>query len=174
LFMAYQGSITDQFEFVSQTWVNKANSPHDSIPPMGHDPLIGQNAAPRFVRVPVDKDAANDREFPLPQASWVIMTGGGYFFTPSLSALSGVLCQASPAQPGQLVGKPEVQKQPRDSRSPQALAVPPAAEATDLPRPKRPSRPGEPVGAKKSDKAKKKAKRAAPKRELGKPGTGDK
>jgi Dyp-type peroxidase family len=90
LFMSYQGSIRDQFEFVVKTWVNRANAPHDSSPPTGHDPLIGQSSDPRFVRLPHDPDPADD-EFALPAEPWVVMTGGGYFFTPAVSALSGAL-----------------------------------------------------------------------------------
>jgi len=91
LFMAYQGSIIDQFQFVTQTWVNAANAPHDSEPQTGHDPLIGQNTDPRFIRLPVDDDVTHDLQIPLPEDAWVVMTGGGYFFTPSVSALAGDL-----------------------------------------------------------------------------------
>lgn len=92
LFMSYQGSIQNQFEFVVKTWVNLPNSPHDSDPPTGQDPLIGQGSAPRFVRLPHDPDAA-DEKFTLPDETWVVMTGGGYFFTPPVSALSGALAE---------------------------------------------------------------------------------
>lgn len=91
LFMAYQGSITDQFQFTTQTWSNKANAPHDSTPSTGHDPLIGQSAGPRFVRMPIDDDVSHDQQLALPADAWVIMTGGGYFFTPSVSAIAGPL-----------------------------------------------------------------------------------
>jgi Dyp-type peroxidase family len=90
-FMAYQGSITDQFQFVTQTWANKGNAPHDSDPPTGLDPLIGQNAGPRFVRMPIDNDDSRDQQLALPENAWVVMTGGGYFFTPSVSAIAGPL-----------------------------------------------------------------------------------
>jgi Dyp-type peroxidase family len=92
LFMSYQGSIQDQFEFVVKTWVNRSNAPHDSLPPTGHDPVIGQSGDPRFVRLPHDPDPAAD-EFSLPDQPWVVMTGGGYFFTPPISALSGALAE---------------------------------------------------------------------------------
>ena len=58
LFMAYQAAITDQFDFVTQTWVDGANSPHDSDPQMGHDPLIGEADGARFIRLPVDGDTS--------------------------------------------------------------------------------------------------------------------
>jgi Dyp-type peroxidase family len=92
LFMSYQASIENQFEFVVKTWVNLPNSPHDSDPPAGHDPLIGQSRGARFVRLPRDPDPPDD-EVPLPADPWVVMTGGGYFFTPAVSALSGALAE---------------------------------------------------------------------------------
>jgi Dyp-type peroxidase family len=92
LFMSYQGSIEDQFEFVVNTWVNRPNSPHDSEPPTGHDPIIGQSSDSRFVRLPHDPDPG-DLEFGLPEEPWIVMTGGGYFFTPPISALSGALAE---------------------------------------------------------------------------------
>jgi Dyp-type peroxidase family len=88
LFMSYQASLDAQFEFVSKTWVNRANSPHDSDPPTGLDPLIGESAGARFVRI-----AGDDQQIDLPAEPWVVMTGGGYFFTPSISALSGALVE---------------------------------------------------------------------------------
>jgi hypothetical protein len=58
---------------------------------MGHDPLIGETAGARFIRLPVDGDATHDQQMGLPEDAWVVMTGGGYFFTPSVSALAGAL-----------------------------------------------------------------------------------
>jgi deferrochelatase/peroxidase EfeB len=93
LFMSYQTSIAEQFEFVTKTWANRRNSPHNSEPNTGHDPLIGQSNDPRFVRLPHDEDPTRDELFDLPEQAWVLMTGGGYFFTPPISALSGPLSQ---------------------------------------------------------------------------------
>jgi Dyp-type peroxidase family len=95
LFLSYQSSLGEQFEFVTKTWANRPDSPHDSLPPTGHDPLIGQNSKPRFVRLPTGTGADGDhpasQSFDLPADPWVLMTGGGYFFTPSISALAGPL-----------------------------------------------------------------------------------
>jgi Dyp-type peroxidase family len=95
LFMAYQASIGDQFQFVTHTWANQSNAPHDSTPQTGHDPLIGQNVGARFVRLPIDGDLTRDQQIALPEDAWVVMTGGGYFFTPSVSALAGALADTS-------------------------------------------------------------------------------
>ncbi len=175
LFMAYQGSLTDQFEFVTDTWANRDNAPHDSTPKTGQDPLIGQSDEPRFALMPADNnpaniDVTNDHNLQLPPDPWVIMTGGGYFFTPSISALTGALCQAStaPAGPQAGVAAAAAHAQPQDIRSPRAVGLPPTPAAPEPPRPKRPPRPGKPKGAKKSAKAKKGAKRTTPKRKRGK------
>ena len=36
----------------------------------------------------------HDVQLSLPTDPWVVMTGGGYFFTPSISALAGALSQS--------------------------------------------------------------------------------
>jgi Dyp-type peroxidase family len=95
LFMAYQASIADQFQFVTHTWANQANAPHDSTPETGHDPLISQKIGARFMRLPIDSDVTRDQQIALPEDAWVVMTGGGYFFTPSVSALAGALADIS-------------------------------------------------------------------------------
>lgn len=93
LFMAYQASITDQFSFLTSTWVNAAGAPHDGEPQSGHDPLIGQQEGERFIRMPIDDSDDHDLKLALPEDPWVVMTGGGYFFTPSISALAGALAE---------------------------------------------------------------------------------
>ena len=93
LFMSYQASIDRQFEFVTKTWANLDNSPHDSTPATGHDPIVGQNPGGRFVRIPIDEDPLHDVHIPLPAEPWIVMTGGAYFFTPAISALSGALVE---------------------------------------------------------------------------------
>jgi Dyp-type peroxidase family len=88
LFLAYQTSLEKQFEFVTKYF---ANNPDFKAAGAGHDPIVGQNrgrnGAERerrfrafiggFQDVPVEKE-------------WVIPTGGGYFFAPSLEALKAL------------------------------------------------------------------------------------
>src|SRR5262249_10563611 len=90
LFLAYQTSIENQFEYVQKLannpWVKEANA--------GYDPIIGQNNRdhPLTFRV-TDKDGQH-KPVDLPTTRWVIPTGGGYFFAPSIKALKEVLANA--------------------------------------------------------------------------------
>lgn len=91
LFLSVQASIETQFEFLCSRWVNDPSRPKM---PGGHDFIIGQNSAPGEGRARTcslfgadlkPMDIATDKE-------WVIPTGGGYFFLPSIRALQKVLC----------------------------------------------------------------------------------
>jgi Dyp-type peroxidase family len=91
LFVAYQTSIENQFEFVSQSW---ANDPDFKDNGTGFDLVIGQNSSGgrvRTARLLLNGDQAHTLTA---KDEWVIPTGGGYFFAPSISALQ-VLCGAS-------------------------------------------------------------------------------
>jgi deferrochelatase/peroxidase EfeB len=108
-FLAYQTSITNQFEFVTRFWVNNPNfsapaaTGHEctkdskSELPLGPDPVIGQSngkAGDRsrsfFIQLK-DNNGQERCEKLLAPEDWVIPTGGGYFFTPSIDALKNVL-----------------------------------------------------------------------------------
>jgi Dyp-type peroxidase family len=86
LFLAYQTSIERQFEFVTNAWVNNPDFPD---PGSGHDPILGQSEDPstreRTMVLQAEKPA-NNATIKLP-TDWVIPTGGGYFFSPSISGI---------------------------------------------------------------------------------------
>src|SRR5262245_10185198 len=96
LFLAYQTSIEDQFEFVQRAWANdpqfKDSAEHRELR-SGHDLIIGQNGRRgqhrrrRFVLPVAGAEGKLRREVIETTTEWVIPTGGGYFFAPSISAL---------------------------------------------------------------------------------------
>lgn len=110
-FLAYQTSIDNQFEFIIRRWVNNpgfstqaaaaakkdgaacSDAPDPALP-IGFDPILGQNnkSAGRersfFVRFGPDGQQCSKLTT---KTDWVVATGGGYFFAPSLGALAGKL-----------------------------------------------------------------------------------
>lgn len=89
LFISYQASISEQFEFLISNWANDVSKPFALGPPTGsgHDLILGQvgNAHERFCLVgeTMERVTTSDR--------FVTTTGGGYFFAPSKTALERVL-----------------------------------------------------------------------------------
>jgi Dyp-type peroxidase family len=115
LFLCYQTSIENQFELLVTKWMNSSKSPTSASSPLnnvdsGFDILVGQNK--QDWRKPIHKFDGQDEmgkgreRFGLIERSinnqfeeaqiftkglnlldWVIPTGGGYFFSPSISSL---------------------------------------------------------------------------------------
>lgn len=99
VFLSYQTSIANQFEFMTKAWINNANFKHGGV---GHDPIIGQNPGdPNRVRTfqTVVKDGNNQlQSLTLDTtgfADWVIPTGGGYFFSPAIDVLLNTLAKST-------------------------------------------------------------------------------
>ncbi len=106
-FLAYQTSIEEQFEFISKCWVNNKDfkEPFGHSPLAGgHDPIIGQNNAPgedreREFTIAFTEGSSHRRNERVKtkdftdagRRDWVIPTGGGYFFAPSIDVLKGKL-----------------------------------------------------------------------------------
>ena len=90
MFLCYQSSITDQFEVLNRVWMGDPAAPRA---PSGHDMLVGQNAQPGEERVRSCVFATPEADVGTVESSteWVIPTGGGYFFSPSISALRDVI-----------------------------------------------------------------------------------
>lgn len=88
LFMAYQSSLENQFEFTQRFWVN---NPDFKIGQTGIDPIIGQPASPSGQKWPLTygatlSDGSDADDF----SGFVTMRGGEYFFAPSISYLKSL------------------------------------------------------------------------------------
>jgi len=86
MFVCYQTSIEEQFEFMQSAWCNnpgfvfgKVDDAGQQVTP-GFDLIIGQAAGDRFINMPGGKLTAHPPAF-------VTATASSYFFMPSLSAL---------------------------------------------------------------------------------------
>lgn len=86
LFLCYQTSIERQFKFLNTNWMNNTNKPEAGV---GHDLLVGQGSGKdrkRTARLPTPNDPGGEIAT---LSHWVIPTGGGFFFSPSVKALRG-------------------------------------------------------------------------------------
>jgi len=101
VFAAYQTSIVEQFEFVQGSWANNVDfkdKREDGAIVSGHDIIIGQTNdgqgaganghRERRCRLTLkDADGNLVNQEVIAPTDWVIPTGGGYFFSPSIDAL---------------------------------------------------------------------------------------
>jgi Dyp-type peroxidase family len=89
LFLSIQASIEDQFEFLQARWINSRVRPRG---PGGNDMIVGQCAAmPDRKRQCVIHGDGGAQALVETDKDFVTMTGGGYFFLPSLSTLRDLL-----------------------------------------------------------------------------------
>jgi len=97
LFLSIQASIEDQFEFLQARWINSRVRPRG---PGGDDMLVGRNAAPPdgARRCLVFGDGMVRPTEVVATEPFVTMTGGGYFFVPSLTTLRALL-EGTPLPP---------------------------------------------------------------------------
>ncbi len=97
MFVCYQTSIANQFEFVQQSWANAPGfvfgkkHPDGTPVTVGVDPIIGQNAdhsKERTLDEPVPNyPVGNARSTLHEPADFVVPTAAAYFFVPSIDAL---------------------------------------------------------------------------------------
>lgn len=85
LFMSYQASIKDQFQFMQTKWVNNANFPKDGV---GIDPVIGQGGSIDQTWFSVYNSPTNPTKSLF--KGFVHLKGGEYFYTPSISGLKAL------------------------------------------------------------------------------------
>ncbi|MEO1092667.1 MAG: hypothetical protein AAFX81_18750 [Pseudomonadota bacterium] len=83
VFVGYQSSIEDQFEFLMRAWVKDPHRPRGGA---GHDPILSLEDD-GFVRLRLEGRSI-DVQF---RNDWVVPTGGAYLFAPSISAVRDVL-----------------------------------------------------------------------------------
>ncbi len=95
LFLCYQQSIAEQFEFVQRSWVNAADFPDPSRPD-GQDPIIANDGSDSPFLLPGTPQGHIDL-----MQKWVTTTGGEYFFSPSLSGLDHLAAPPPASQPQQ-------------------------------------------------------------------------
>ncbi len=90
LFISYQASLMDQFEFLCTAWMGSPVNPRS---PGGFDMVVGENGQPgeNRVRQCVLFGVEGAQGTVSTGSDFVIPTGGGYFFSPSIGALKGVL-----------------------------------------------------------------------------------
>jgi Dyp-type peroxidase family len=91
LFVSIQASIEDQFEFLQARWMNDDSRPKM---PGGNDMIVGQNAPAvgGKRRCTLISPTLQVQDVSTPD-QWVVPTGGGYFFVPSITAMRDVLGQ---------------------------------------------------------------------------------
>jgi Dyp-type peroxidase family len=90
LFLGFVTSIEDQFEFLCNRWMSNRFAPAS---PSGDDVFIGLNGnyGQNRVRRMVLFGSGMQQEEVATNAPWLVPTGGGYFFTPSIQAIREVL-----------------------------------------------------------------------------------
>lgn len=96
LFLSYQTSIVDQFEHIQKRFANDVEMDSKTGEMRaGFDLIIGQNGGgPRPFVVPLEDKEGGARRVVVAPRQWVLPTGGGYFFSPSISALEGLATKA--------------------------------------------------------------------------------
>jgi Dyp-type peroxidase family len=92
LFVAYQSSIVEQFEFLMRQWIGRSDAPRGGV---GEDPILTQGHD-RLFQVPIG-DKVEQISI---SGDFIVPTGGEYFFSPSISFFKTTLTATS-GEPGE-------------------------------------------------------------------------
>lgn len=89
LFVSFQTSIVDAFEFLAAKWMN---APEKPAPAAGHDLLVGRSLSTRAftIKSPQGPIVVSDGG-----QEWITPTGGAYLFAPSRSGLAKFTTRAN-------------------------------------------------------------------------------
>ncbi|KAK7755328.1 dye-decolorizing heme-containing peroxidase [Diatrype stigma] len=103
LFVSYQSSLKDGFQFLQKSWANPTTFPPGKTQQPGQDPLIGQvvdvdNQGARSMSGADPGNAASNLD--LGFQKWVVAKGGEYFFSPSIPVLRDVFAAGFTIQGG--------------------------------------------------------------------------
>jgi Dyp-type peroxidase family len=104
LFLSYQTDIEKQFMFLASGWANDANAPVAAVSAAvagqevgdGYDMIIGQAATEgrsRFCVIHENLRTSRIVTTGTSPAEWVVPTGGGFFFSPAISAIRNILAK---------------------------------------------------------------------------------
>lgn len=83
LFLAYQTSFERQFKVLNNLWMNNPDAPEKLH--RGHDLLVGQSTTGSVRFASFRDEIGNELARIQSLSQWVIPTGGGFFFSPSLN-----------------------------------------------------------------------------------------
>jgi Dyp-type peroxidase family len=87
-FLAFQTSLTGQFETLTSRWMNSALNPGP-----GNDILVGRSAGIRVMQIPGPKGPI---EISTPERGWIVPTGGAYLFAPGRAGLAKLAAPPAP------------------------------------------------------------------------------